>query len=86
MFAALIYTCSVCRSVMVFSGAMNVIMEFPNEGMQLLVSWQNGCRVSRVIVNCTHVCIQTCNYSSRFTAVACNNLASHVMVMSANNL
>ena len=86
MFTAPIYTCSVCRSVVVFSGAMNVIMEFPNEDMQLLVSWQSDCRVSRMIVNCTHIRIQTCNYSSRFTAVACNNLASHVIVMSANNL
>ena len=65
---------------------MNVIIEFPNEGMQLLVSWQSGCRVSRVIVDCTHVRIQACNYSSRFTAVAYNNLASHVMVISANDL
>ena len=38
MSTALIYTCSVSRSVLVFSGAMNVIMEFPNEGMQLFIS------------------------------------------------
>ena len=39
-----------------------------------------------VIVDCTLVRIQACNYSSRFTAVVYNNLASHVMVISANDL